>query len=62
MLPSSMLGSSKSSILWSSKRGWGNFFAQAPTFGIENWRPSKKKFVQPLKELLSMKLKSFRRG
>jgi hypothetical protein len=37
-------------------------FAQAPTFGIENWRSSKKKIVWPLMEFFSMKLKSFRRG
>ncbi len=39
-----------------------NIFARAPTFDIENWRPSKKTFVWPLMELSSMKLKSFRRG
>jgi hypothetical protein len=39
-----------------------NFFAQTPTFGIENWRPNKKHFVWPLMELSSMKLKSFRKG
>jgi hypothetical protein len=39
-----------------------NIFARAPTFNIENWRPSKKYFVWPLMELLNMKLKSYRRG
>jgi len=38
------------------------FFAQAPTFDIENWRPSKKHFVWLLLELSSMKLKSFRKS
>jgi hypothetical protein len=37
-------------------------FVRAPTFGIGNWRPSKKHFVWPLMELSNMKLKSFRKG
>jgi hypothetical protein len=44
--------------------GWveANFFVQAPTFDIENWRLSKKHFVWPLMEFSNMKLKSFKKG